>query len=125
MRLSKIVIGGVAASAIAALTSVSALAQVDSRFVITGPAAARAGEMNMINAATARAIAGACERMAVERDLSNAIVILDNFGNVVHQRVESREFPKFGRPSHLGRRADHRLYRRRRHGAARGRRLDR
>jgi glc operon protein GlcG len=85
MRLSKIVIGGVAAGAFSALISVGAFAQVDSRFVITGPDAARNGEMNMINAATARGIAAACERMAVERDLDMAIVILDNFGNVVHQ----------------------------------------
>ena len=39
----------------------------------------------MINAATAEAITNACRRMAVERDLDAAIVVLDNFGNVVHQ----------------------------------------
>ncbi len=85
MRLSKKVIGGVAAGALVALISAGALAQVDSRFVISGSDAARNGELNMINAATARGIAGACERMATERDLDMAIVILDNFGNVVHQ----------------------------------------
>lgn len=85
MKMHKKVIGGAIVGALAALASVGAAAQVDSRFVITGPAAERAGEMNMINAATARGIAQACERMAVERDLSMAIVILDNFGNVVHQ----------------------------------------
>ena len=76
---------GVVVGALAALVSAGALAQVDSRFVITGADAARNGEMNMINAATARGIAQACEKMAVERGLSMAIVILDNFGNVVHQ----------------------------------------
>jgi len=76
---------GVVVGALVALVSSSALAQVDSRFVITGEDAARNGEMNMINAATARGIAQACERMATERDMDMAIVILDNFGNVVHQ----------------------------------------
>jgi glc operon protein GlcG len=76
---------GVVVGALAALVSAGALAQVDSRFVITGEDAARNGEMNMINAATARGIAQACERMATERDMDMAIVILDNFGNVVHQ----------------------------------------
>ena len=85
MRLGSRVMGGVAACAITALVSAGALAQVDSRFVITGPDAARNGELNMINAVTARGIATACERMATERDLDMAIVILDNFGNVVHQ----------------------------------------
>ena len=85
MRLGSRVMGGVAACAITALVSAGALAQVDSRIVITGPDAARNGELNMINAATARGIATACERMATERDLDMAIVILDNFGNVVHQ----------------------------------------
>lgn len=84
MKLRK-EICGVVVGALAALVSAGALAQVDSRFVITGADAARNGEMNMINAATARGIAQACERMAVERGLSMAIVILDNFGNVVHQ----------------------------------------
>ena len=84
MGMRKIV-SGVVAGALAAFVSAGALAQVDSRFVITGEDAARNGEMNMINAATARGIAQACERMATERDMDMAIVILDNFGNVVHQ----------------------------------------
>ena len=62
-----------------------ASAQVDSRFVISGTDAAAIGEMNMINAATAEAISHACERMAAEHNQGAAIVILDNFGNVVHQ----------------------------------------
>lgn len=73
------------AGAVVALTAVGAVAQVDSRFVISGEDAAAIGEMNMINAATARAVAEACERMATERGMDMAIVILDNFGNVVHQ----------------------------------------
>ena len=39
----------------------------------------------MINAATAEAITNACRRMAEEQGLHAAIVILDNFGEVVHQ----------------------------------------
>ncbi len=76
---------GLASVAALALGCVVASAQVDPRFVITGEAAAAIGEMNMINAATAEAIAKACERMATERGQSPAIVILDNFGNKVHQ----------------------------------------
>lgn len=82
---NKRMFGGLAAGAVLALAAFGASAQVDSRFVITGPDAARNGELNMINAATAEAISDACRRMAVERDLDAAIVILDNFGNVVHQ----------------------------------------
>ena len=85
MNCSKRVFGGLAAGAIVALAAFSATAQVDSKFVITGPDAARNGEMNMINAATAEAITNACRRMAEERDLDAAIVVLDNFGSVVHQ----------------------------------------
>ncbi len=76
---------GLASAAALALGCAVATAQVDPRFVITGEVAATIGEMNMINAATAEAIAKACERMATERDLDMALVILDNFGNVVHQ----------------------------------------
>ena len=85
MKTRKWVATGVTAGAVAALTAFGAAAQVDSRFVISGEDAAVNGEMNMINASTARAIAEACERMAAERNLDMAIVILDNFGNVVHQ----------------------------------------
>jgi uncharacterized protein GlcG (DUF336 family) len=85
MDHSRRMLGGLAASAVVALAAFSASAQVDPRFVITGPDAARNGELNMINAATAEAIVNACRRMAVERDLDTAIVVLDNFGNVVHQ----------------------------------------
>ena len=85
MICSKKLVGGLAAGAIVTLTAFGAMAQVDSRFVITGEDAARNGEMNMINAATAEAIVNACRRMAEERNQDAAMVILDNFGNVVHQ----------------------------------------
>ena len=85
MICSKKLVGGLAAGAVAALSAFGAMAQVDPKFVITGEDAARTGEMNMINAATAEAIVNACRRMAEERDLDAAIVVLDNFGNVVHQ----------------------------------------
>ncbi len=81
----KSVIGGLAAGAVFALAAFSASAQVDPKFVVSGEDAAVLGEMNMINAATAEAITNACRRMAEERDLDAAIVILDNFGSVVHQ----------------------------------------
>ena len=85
MKLNKNWVGGLMVGAFSAMASANALAQVDARFVITGEDAAVNGEMNMINAATARGIAEACERMAAERDMDMAIVILDNFGNTVHQ----------------------------------------
>jgi glc operon protein GlcG len=84
MRFDKRLIG-VAIGALMVLAAASASAQVDPRLVITGEDAAATGEMNMINAATARGIAEACERMATEHGQDMAIVILDNFGNVVHQ----------------------------------------
>ncbi len=85
MKLSSKLIGGIAAGTIATLAAFGATAQVNPSLVITGEDAAMNGEMNMINAATARGIAEACERMAAERDMDMAIVILDNFGNTVHQ----------------------------------------
>ncbi len=84
MNCNKRVIGRLA-GAVVALAAFGASAQVDSKFVITGADAARNGELNMINAATAEGITNACRRMAEERDLDAAIVVLDNFGNVVHQ----------------------------------------
>ena len=55
------------------------------KHVLTGAAAEDIGEYNMINGATARAISDACEKQAVEHKQDMAIVILDNFGNKVHQ----------------------------------------
>jgi glc operon protein GlcG len=61
-----------------------ASAQVDPRLVITGEAAEANGELNMINLATAEAIAKACHRMAAEAGETMAIVILDNQGNLTY-----------------------------------------
>ena len=61
-----------------------ALAQVDERLVVSGEAAALNGEMNMINLATAEAIAHACHRIAGARGETMAIVILDNLGNLAY-----------------------------------------
>lgn len=70
---------------VAALLGISgASAQVDPRLVITGEAAALNGEMNMINLATAEAVAKACHRIAGERGETMAIVILDNLGNLTY-----------------------------------------
>ena len=85
MNGNNTVFRALATSAIFAMATFNALAQVDSRFVITGELAEEIGEMNMINAATAEAITKACASMAEERGQHAAIVILDNFGEVVHQ----------------------------------------
>jgi glc operon protein GlcG len=85
MKSTSRLLGGLAIGAGVMFAAVGAMAQVDTRFVISGPDAAENGEMNMINAATAKGIAEACERLAAARDMDMAIVILDNFGNVVHQ----------------------------------------
>ena len=69
----------------------AATAQPDPRLVMTGEAAAEVGEMNMINAATAEAVAKACERLAADRGESMAIMILDNFGNIM--RVHRMDGP--------------------------------
>jgi uncharacterized protein GlcG (DUF336 family) len=85
MTISRKLAGGLAATAITTLIAFGAAAQVDARFVISGEDAAENGEMNMINSATAKAIAEHCEAAAAARDMDMAIVILDNFGNTVHQ----------------------------------------
>ena len=82
---------GFLSAAILAAGSMAAAGQVDSRFIITGEAAAEIGETNMINAATAEAIAKACERIAAERGETMAIMILDNFGNIM--RVHRMDGP--------------------------------
>lgn len=76
---------GLLAVTMLALTAANGEAQVNPKFVISGVAATSIGEMNMINIATAEAIAHACARMAAERGQNAAIVILDNFGRVVFQ----------------------------------------
>jgi uncharacterized protein GlcG (DUF336 family) len=82
--LRKTIVAAAAVALGAGLIVTAARAQVDGRFVITGEAAARNGEMNMINLATAEAIAHACHRMAAERGETMAIVILDNLGNLTY-----------------------------------------
>ena len=75
----------VMSAAVLALGIAGAAAQgADPKHVVTGAAAKEMGEANQINAATAKAVARACERMAAERNMGAAIIILDNFGNVVH-----------------------------------------
>ena len=71
--------------AVIVLGAAGAMAQVNPKLVITGKDAEDIGETNMINAATAEAISHACEKMAAEHGQNAAIVILDNFGNVVHE----------------------------------------
>jgi glc operon protein GlcG len=75
---------GVVGFAASVLAVSASLAQVDEQFVITGEAAALNGETNMINLATAEAIAKACHRLAGERGETMAIVILDNLGNLTY-----------------------------------------
>lgn len=74
-----------ASAAALALGLSAAAAQVNPKFVITGKDAEEAGEVNLINGATAEAISHACEKMAAERNQGAAIFILDSFGNIVHQ----------------------------------------
>jgi uncharacterized protein GlcG (DUF336 family) len=73
-------------SAALALAVTGAAAQgADPKFVMTGKAAEKVGEFNMINSATARAIADACLREVAKRNLGALVVILDNFGYKVYQ----------------------------------------
>jgi uncharacterized protein GlcG (DUF336 family) len=74
------------AAALALGIAAAAAQGADPKHVVTGAAAKEIGESNQINGDTAKAIADACERMARERMQGAAIIILDNFGNVVHQR---------------------------------------
>ncbi len=84
MRKTGVALGLMACAAFA-LGIAGAIAQVNPKLVITGKDAEDIGELNMINAATAEAISHACEKMAAEHNTSAAIVILDNYGNVVHE----------------------------------------
>ena len=77
---------GLMSAAALTLGITAAVAQgADPKHVLTGAAAEDIGEFNMISGATARAISEACEKAATERNQDSAIVILDNFGNRVHQ----------------------------------------
>ncbi len=82
--IRKVIGAGVLGIVAVAFSTSTAFAQADERFVITGEAAALNGEMNMINLATAEAIAKACHRLAGERGETMAIVILDNLGNLTY-----------------------------------------
>ena len=62
-----------------------AQAQIDPKLVIGGKDAEAMGDVAIINGATAEALSHACEKMAAEHQESVAIVILDPFGNVVHE----------------------------------------
>jgi glc operon protein GlcG len=85
MNIVQKIIGAAAAAAIAVSFGIAAArAQVNEHLVITGEAAALNGESNMINLATAEAIAHACHRIAGERGETMAIVILDNLGNLTY-----------------------------------------
>ena len=80
----KLYVGLLSAAAVA-FSLASAAAQVNPKLVVTGKNAEEIGEMNMINGETARAVSEACEKQATERNMGAAIVILDTFGNRVHQ----------------------------------------
>jgi uncharacterized protein GlcG (DUF336 family) len=75
----------IAAAALSFVAAGAIAQQVNPKLVVTGKDAEEIGEFNMINAATAEAVSHACERMAAEHGQNAAIVILDNFGNVVHE----------------------------------------
>ena len=72
-------------AAILALGITGAAAQADPKVVLSKEAAKDIGEPNTINGVTAKAIALACEKLAVEHMQDAAIVILDPSGNVVHE----------------------------------------
>ena len=84
MTQSRFRVGLIACAALA-LGVAGATAQVNPKLVVTGKDAEDVGEMNMINAATAEAISHACEKMAADHGTSAAIVVLDTFGNIVHE----------------------------------------
>jgi glc operon protein GlcG len=69
-----------------ALGITGAAAQADPKVIITGATAKEIGDANQINGATAKAIALACEKLAVEHMQDAAIVIIDTSGNVVHEQ---------------------------------------
>ncbi len=66
------------------LASVAA-AQLPEKFVISGKAAERLNDRISINGDTARKLAMACEEIAKQHNSQAVIVILDPYGQVVHQ----------------------------------------
>jgi uncharacterized protein GlcG (DUF336 family) len=73
------------AAALLGLGLDAAHAQSDSKLVIGGQDAEAMGDANIINGATAEAVSHACEKMAAEHSQAVAVVVLDPFGNVVHE----------------------------------------
>ena len=74
-------------SSIAGLTLFAGVvaAQLPEKFVISGRAAERLNDRISINADTARKLAMACEDIARQHNSQAVIVILDPYGQVVHQ----------------------------------------
>jgi uncharacterized protein GlcG (DUF336 family) len=82
---SRLVASAVAAGVLAFAVPGVLAQQVNPKLVITGKEAEDIGESNMINGATAEAISHACEKMAADHGQNASIVIIDTFGNVVHE----------------------------------------
>ena len=78
-----IALGTAAASAIA-LAGVALAQNVPAQFVVSGKAAEKIQDFTTINAATAKAIADACEKAATEQGVQISISVLDNDGNQVY-----------------------------------------
>lgn len=72
-------------AALLALWLGAAHAQPDAKLVIGGKNAESIGDTAIINGATAEAISHACEKMAADHGEAAAVVVLDPFGNVVHE----------------------------------------
>jgi len=86
MSIRSCLVASAVAAGVFALGAAGVMAQqVNPKLVITGKEAEDLGESNMINAATAEAISHACEKMAADHGQNAAVVIIDNFGNVVHE----------------------------------------
>jgi uncharacterized protein GlcG (DUF336 family) len=86
MSIKSRVVASAVAAGLFALGAAGVMAQqVNPKLVITGKEAEDIGESNLINAATAEAISHACEKMAADHGQNAAVVIIDNFGNVVHE----------------------------------------
>ena len=69
----------------------TALAQVNPQFVIGGEESEQLYDRISINAATARAIAEACEAIAVRNNSRVVVVILNPYGLVIHQHAMDGE----------------------------------
>jgi len=74
-----------------ALSTGSALAQVNPQFVIGGAAAEGLYDRIAINADTARRIAESCEAIARENNSRVVVVVLNPYGLVIHQHAMDGE----------------------------------